>query len=191
MSEATVKVHELALVESDEVGDGTVVWAYAHIMKGAVLGRNCKVGDHAFIESGAILGDRVTVKNNALIWHGVHIGDDVFVGPNVVFTNDLFPRAHQPSTPSDWVETHVETGVSIGANSTIRCGISIGANAMIGAGSVVVRDVRAHELVVGNPARQIGWSCYCGARLDTELACPACDRRYEPHPGGLRELDNA
>lgn len=171
-------VHPTAIVESDEVGEGTRVWAFAHIMKGVVVGRWCKIGDHAFVESGATLGDRVTVKNNCLIWHGVHIGDEVFVGPNVVFTNDLRPRVRYQTGPENWISTEVESGASIGANATILCGVRLGANCMVGAGSVVTRNVAAHAVVFGNPARQSGWACECGVGLGADLACPECGRVY-------------
>lgn len=182
--------HPTALVESDEVGAGTSVWAFAHIMKGAVVGENCKIGDHAFIESGASLGDRVTVKNGCLIWHGVHIADDVFVGPNVVFTNDMTPRVRYQTTADDWLDTDVAEGASIGANSTILSGIRIGRNAFVGAGSVVTRDVADHALVLGNPARQVGWACECGSRLDDDLACSECGRAYERTGSGLSESES-
>jgi len=184
-----VFVHSSALVESDEVGAGTKVWAFAHIMKGAVVGGYCKIGDHAFIESGAVLGDRVTVKNGCLIWHGVHIGDDVFVGPNVVFTNDMTPRVRYQTTADDWLETEVASGASLGANSTILSGIRIGDNALVGAGSVVTRDVADHALVLGNPARQVGWVCECASRLGDDLGCPTCGRVYERAGDGLSETD--
>lgn len=190
MSLEGVKVHPQALVESGDVGDGTVVWAFAHIMQGAVVGSDCKVGDHAFVESGSVVGDRVTIKNNALIWHGVRIGDDVFVGPNVVFTNDLMPRAHKPSSPADWMSTTVARGATLGANATIVCGVHIGEHSMVGAGSVVTHDVRPYELVAGNPARHIGWVCECGARLDGSLECAACGREYLDEAEGLRLLDD-
>lgn len=180
--------HETALVESDQVGEGTQVWAFAHIMKDAVVGAACKVGDHAFIESGATLGDRVVVKNGCLIWHGVHIGDDVFVGPNVVFTNVVAPRARYQTTADDWVNTEVAERATLGANSTIVCGIRIGVNAMVGAGSVVIRDVPDHGLVVGNPARQIGWACDCGTKLDGAYTCSMCGRRYVEGASGLVEV---
>lgn len=171
-------VHRLALQESEDVGAGTRVWAFAHVMEGAVVGRDCNIGDAAFVESGAVIGDRVTIKNNSLIWHGVTIDDDVFVGPNTVFTNDLKPRAHMPSDPTGWLATRVEQGASIGANSTILCGIAIGRHAMIGAGSVVISDVPPYGLVVGNPARRIGWVCECGSRLPEEMSCAQCGRRF-------------
>jgi acetyltransferase-like isoleucine patch superfamily enzyme len=181
-------VHPTALVETTSIGEGTRVWAFAHILAGAVIGADCKIGDHAFIEGGATLGDRVTVKNNSLIWHGVYIGDDVFVGPNTVFTNDLSPRVRYATGPSDWVETLVEDRASIGANSTIVAGIRLGFTCMIGAGSVVTRDVPDHALVYGNPARQIGWVCDCGTKLDMALHCPACGRQYTESERGLTEI---
>jgi UDP-2-acetamido-3-amino-2,3-dideoxy-glucuronate N-acetyltransferase len=171
-------IHANAVVESGEVGPGTRIWAFAHVMSGAVVGRDCNIGNGSFIETGAVVGDRVTIKNNSLIWHGVNIADDVFVGPNTVFTNDPTPRAHQPSDPAGWLETFVENGASIGANSTILCGIVVGAHSMIGAGSVVIRSVPPYGLMVGNPARRIGWVCVCGSRLPDEMVCGACDRKY-------------
>ena len=180
-------VHPAALVESEEVGSGTRVWAFAHVMKGAIVGRDCNIGDHAFIESGAVLGDRVTVKNGCLIWHGVRIGDDVFIGPGVVFTNDLAPRVRYKTGPEDWLQTEVAGRASIGANATVVCGIRIGFNSMIGAGAVVTKDVLDHALVVGNPASRQGWVCDCGTMLDTKLTCENCGRRYSARSSGLIE----
>ncbi len=183
-----VFVHPSALVETSEIGSGTRIWAFAHVMEGAVVGRECKIGDHAFIESGAVLGDRVTVKNGCMIWHGVSVGDDVFVGPNVVFTNDLAPRVRHLSGPADWIATEVASRASIGANATIVCGNRIGYNSMIGAGSVVTKDVPDHALVVGNPASQRGWVCGCGTVLGDDLGCPACSRTYRQTSDGLVEV---
>jgi acetyltransferase-like isoleucine patch superfamily enzyme len=183
-----VFVHPTALVDTSEVGSGTRVWAFAHLMEGAVVGSNCKIGDHAFIEGGAVLGDRVVVKNNALIWHGVKIGNDVFVGPNTVFTNVTSPRARYQTYADDWEETVVSDRASIGANSTIVCGVRLGYNCMVGAGSVVTTDVPDHALVYGNPARPGGWVCDCGGKLDGDLACPHCGRKYELAEEGAREV---
>lgn len=180
-------IHPTALVETDRIGAGTRIWAYAHVLAGAVIGERCKIGDHVFIEGGAILGDRVTVKNSSLIWHGVTIGDDVFIGPNVVFTNDLAPRVRYQTGPEDWAKTYVADRASIGANATILCGIRLGFNCMVGAGSVVTDDVPDHALVYGNPATQHGWVCDCGSRLDAALTCAACGRRYMEKVGGLTE----
>ena len=146
-------------------------------MKGARIGADCNVGDHAFIEGGAVIGNRVTVKNCVLVWDKVTVEDEVFLGPNMVFTNELTPRAAFKKPAQTWLPTLVRRGASIGANATIVCGITIGAGAFVGAGSVVVRDVPAYALVVGNPARRIGWVCACGERLGADLAC-GCARRY-------------
>ena len=181
-------IHPTALVESDQIGHGTRVWAFVHILDGAVVGEDCKIGDHVFIEGGAVLGDRVTVKNNCLIWHGVLIGDDVFVGPNAVFTNVQSPRARYQTYPEDWEKTEVADRATIGANSTVVSGIRLGFNCMVGAGSVVTRDVLDHALVYGNPARQVGWVCDCGNKLDDDLSCGSCGRLFEATTGGLRDL---
>jgi UDP-2-acetamido-3-amino-2,3-dideoxy-glucuronate N-acetyltransferase len=179
----SVFVHSHALCESDDVGPRTRVWAFAHVMTGARVGADCNVCDHVFIEAGAVVGDRVTMKNNVLIWDGVMVESDVFLGPNVVFTNDLRPRAAAKKTRADFLATVVRTGASIGANSTIVCGIEVGEHAMVGAGSVVIRDVPAHTLVAGNPARRIGLVCTCGNRLDDTLVC-ACGRAFVRDAGG-------
>jgi UDP-2-acetamido-3-amino-2,3-dideoxy-glucuronate N-acetyltransferase len=181
-------IHERALCESDDVGGGTRVWAFAHVMRGAHVGRDCNVGDHAFIETGAWVGDRVTIKNAVLIWDGVRIEDDVFVGPNVVFTNDPNPRAAFKKPASGFLPTHVERGATLGANSSIVCGITIGANAFVGAGAVVIRSVPAHAMVVGNPARRVAWICACGGKLDARLRC-GCGRTHRRQRGaGLVEM---
>jgi UDP-2-acetamido-3-amino-2,3-dideoxy-glucuronate N-acetyltransferase len=156
--------HPQALVETDQIGDDTKIWAFAHVMAGAKIGADCNIGDHAFIETGATVGNGVTVKNGVLIWKGVHIADYAFLGPHVVFTNDRRPRS--PRMPrmkgknlseTEWlVETFVEEGVSIGANATILPGVRLGKYCMVGAGSVVTKDVPPFALVAGNPARVIG-----------------------------------
>ena len=164
-------IHPKALVETDQIGTATKIWAFAHIMADVVVGEDCNIGDHVFIESGVRIGDGVTIKNNALIWKGIHIADYVFIGPNVVFTNDLRPRS--PRMPlfkeqglADWlVETQVEEGASVGANATILAGVVLGKYCMVGAGSVVTRDVEPFTLVVGNPARVVGRVNELGERI--------------------------
>lgn len=172
-----VFVHDKALCESTDIGPGTRIWAFAHVMEGARIGADCNICDNAFIEGGAVIGRGVTVKNNVLIWDGVTIEDEVFLGPNVVFTNDLTPRASIKKGREDFLSTVVERGATIGANATIVCGVTIGTMAFVGAGSVVTRDVGSHVLVFGNPARMVGWACACGLRLPESLAC-SCGRRY-------------
>jgi acetyltransferase-like isoleucine patch superfamily enzyme len=175
--DASVFVHEKALCESTTVGPRTRVWAFAHVMPGAIVGADCNIGDHAFIETGARIGDRVILKNNALVWDKVTLEDDVFVGPNAVFTNDFIPRVAFKNPPEKFLPTLVRRGASIGANATIVCGVTIGEQAFVAAGAVVVRDVPAHAMVAGNPARRIGWMCACGKKLPATLAC-ACGRAY-------------
>jgi UDP-2-acetamido-3-amino-2,3-dideoxy-glucuronate N-acetyltransferase len=173
----SVFVHEKGLCESDDVGPRTRIWAFAHVMKGAVVGADCNVGDHAFIERGATVGDRVTVKNAVLVWEGVTVEDEVFLGPSMVFTNVRDLRSALRPRPEEFLPTRVRRGAAIGANATIVCGVTVGERALVGAGSVVVADVPAYALVVGNPARRVAWICICGQRLGEELAC-ICGRRY-------------
>ncbi len=186
-----VEVHPTALCESDNVGEGTRIWAFAHVTPDAVIGRDCNICDHAYVEGGAVLGDRVTVKNGVMVWYGVTVGDDVFLGPGMVFTNDLVPRSRTLQGERDWmVPTSVGNGVSLGANVTVVCGIEVGAYAFAGAGTVLARDVPPHALMVGNPARRIGWVCVCGMRLPDDLGCTHCGRRFElAEPAELREVD--
>ena len=147
-------VHPLALCESKTVGDGTRIWAFAHVMPGALIGAGCNIGDHAFIENDVRIGDRCTIKNGVQLWDGIELEDEVFVGPNATFTNDPFPRSRQ--RPEVYPRTIVKRGASIGANATILPGLSIGEGALVGAGSVVTRDVPANTVVYGNPATPRG-----------------------------------
>ena len=147
--------HETAWVESDKIGEGTVVWAYAHILPGARIGRDCNICDHTFIENDVVVGDRVTIKCGVQLWDGLRVEDDVFIGPNATFTNDRFPRSkqHLPQYP----RTVIKRGASIGANATVCPGIVIGEMAMVGAGAVVTHDAPPHAKLAGNPARIIGY----------------------------------
>lgn len=148
-------IHPQALNESETIGDGTRVWAFAHVLPGAVIGADCNICDGVFVENDVLVGDRVTVKCGVQLWDGVTLEDDVFVGPNATFTNDRFPRSK--AYPEEFGRTIVRRGASIGANATILPGLTIGAGAMIGAGSVVTRDVPEYAVVVGNPARITGY----------------------------------
>jgi acetyltransferase-like isoleucine patch superfamily enzyme/dTDP-4-dehydrorhamnose 3,5-epimerase-like enzyme len=148
-------VHEQGLCESTDVGAGTRVWAFAHVLPGARIGADCNVCDHVFIENDVVVGDRVTIKCGVQLWDGVRLADDVFVGPNVTFTNDAFPRSRQ--YPESFPQTTVGPGASLGANSTLLPGITIGRHAMVGAGAVVTKDVPPNAIVVGNPARIVGY----------------------------------
>ena len=146
----TTFIHPQALCESAQVGDGTRVWAFAHVLPGAVVGRDCNLCDGVFVENDVRIGDRVTVKCGVQLWDGITIEDDVFLGPNVTFTNDKYPRSKV--YPDEFAHILVKRGASIGANATILCGVTIGRNAMIGAGSVVTKDVPDGEMWFGNPA---------------------------------------
>ncbi len=172
--------HARAMVDEGAViGPRTRVWANAHVMKGAVVGADCNIGEGVFVEGGTRLGDHVTVKNGVQVWTGVEAEDYVFMGPNATFTNDLRPRVKFPVPIEEYAKTQLGYGASIGANATIVAGNPIGRNALVGAGTVVIRPVPAHALVVGNPARQVGWVCECTTRLDASYACPRCGKQYE------------
>ncbi|QGW80719.1 WxcM-like domain-containing protein [Variovorax paradoxus] len=147
--------HPNALCESTQIGSGTRVWAFAHVLPNARIGSDCNICDNVFVENDVVVGDRVTVKCGVQLWDGVVIEDDVFIGPNATFTNDLFPRSRQ--YPEAFGKTLIQAGASIGANATILPGITVGRNAMIGAGSVVTRSVPPNAIVVGNPARITGY----------------------------------
>jgi acetyltransferase-like isoleucine patch superfamily enzyme len=180
---APQSVHKLALVESNDIGDGTVIYAFVHVMAGASIGRDCKLCDHVFVESGARIGDRVTIKNGVMVWDHVNIGDDVFIGPGVVLTNDLHPRRGEAWQPTP---TWIDDGATSGAHATIVCGVRLGARSFVVAGAVVVKDVEPHALVLGNPATRHGWVCHCGQSLHSEptTTCAHCGRRYTISPTG-------
>jgi acetyltransferase-like isoleucine patch superfamily enzyme len=175
--------HPTAIVgERASVGEGTRLWAFVNIQDGARVGERCNICDCSFIEKGVCIGDDVTVKNGVALYEGVTLEDRVFVGPNVAFVNDRRPRSRN----SGWKlePTIVRTGASLGANATIMCGVEIGAYAVVGAGSVVLKDVAPHAVVVGNPARQKGWVSCEGEPLDHALTCPR-GRKYRRSGAGL------
>lgn len=186
-------VHPQALVESDDIGEGTRIWAFSHVLAGASIGRHCNIGNHGYLEGGAVVGDNVTIKNHVCLWDGITVEDDVFLGPYVVFTNDDQPRsprmpevAARYQHPDGWLRrTRVARGCSIGANATILPGLTLGAYSMVAAGSVVTHDVRPFTLVMGAPAQEVGMVCRCGARVEPAsstaagddvppISCPAC-----------------
>lgn len=174
----SVYVHPTAEVSKEaRIGDGTKIWNLAQVRENCVIGENCIISKNVYIDTQVKIGNRVKIQNNVNVYHGVVVEDDVFLGPSMTFTNDMFPRAFN----NDWkiTDTLVKHGASIGANATIVCGNTIGEYAMIGSGSVVTKDVPAHALVVGNPARQIGWVCRCGCKLDENNKCEACGTTYD------------
>lgn len=183
--------HSTAIVEANcHVGEGTQIWAYAHVLSGARIGSNCAIGDHGFVETGAVIGNNVTVKNHVCVWEGVTIEDDAFIGPHVAFTNDRQPRS--PRMPEqraryaekqNWlVRTVVEKGVAIGANATIVCGVRLGRYSFIAAGAIVTADAEPFSLMMGVPARMCGYVCRCGHLLGDSLpdeGCSQCDTPSE------------
>ncbi len=218
MIDPSARVHASADLEADvTVGSGTSIWNRVQIRSGARIGSECIIGRDAFIDESVTIGDRVKIQNAALIYHGVVVEDGVFIGPNAILTNDRFPRAitatGELARTEDWVVSPITLrhGCSIGAGAVVVAGVDVGRFATVGAGAVVTRTVPDHALVVGNPARRIGWVCACGDRLhdakgepapatpdryadDPELRCPGCDRRYiyfpdaetlEERPGAL------
>ena len=188
--------HPTALVETADIGPGSRVWAFAHVLAGARIGRNCNIGDHSFVESGATVGDNCTIKNGNMIWEGVTLEDGVFVGPNVYFTNDLHPRsprlpqAHKRySAKANWLlPTRIQRGATLGAGAIILAGVTIGEYAMVGAGSVVTKSVPSHALVRGNPSQVSGWVCQCGQKLNfrtKSATCAHCGLHFKSIKGGV------
>lgn len=174
-------VHETSIVGSEaKIGDETSIWQFCNIMNDVEIGRHCNIGQNVFIESGVRLGSRVKVKNNVAIYKGVICEDNVFLGPNCVFTNVINPRSFIEKK-DQMQETYIKSGATIGANATIVCGHVIGEYALVGAGSVVTRDIKDYELVVGNPAKHIGYVCQCGETLaeqDGWYECKSCGKQY-------------
>jgi acetyltransferase-like isoleucine patch superfamily enzyme len=188
VSEQLFYSHPQAIVETQEIGRGTRVWAFAHIMKNVRVGENCNVGEQCYLESGVVVGDDVVIKNGVALWEGVMIEDRVFLGPNCVFTNDIYPRS---KVVNDRVQTVVREGASIGANATLLCGIEIGSYSLVGAGSVVTKSVPNFALVAGNPARLRGYVCRCGEKLtfseEGQATC-VCGLTYHKEQSQIRLL---
>jgi len=184
--------HETAVVdEGCEIGRGTRIWHFSHIMSGARLGENCNLGQNVLVSDDVILGNNVKVQNNVSIYTGVTCEDDVFLGPSMVFTNIVNPRS-AVVRKGEYVKTLVGKGASIGANATIICGNNLGEFCFIGAGAVVTKDVPAYALVVGNPGKQVGWMSEFGHRLhfnDQHLAvCPESGEKYELKNGEVSKV---
>ena len=179
--------HETACIdEGAEIGAGTKIWHFSHVMPDSVIGRSCNIGQNVVVSPGCRIGDNVKIQNNVSIYTGVVLEDDVFCGPSMVFTNVINPRSHI-ERKDEFKQTLVKRGASIGANATVLCGNTLGAYCFIGAGAVVTRDVPDFALIVGNPGRLRGFVCYCGEKLplDTDpgqssrCECSACGKRYQ------------
>ena len=183
----SVQTHESAYVDEPcEIGAGTRIWHFSHLMQDCRVGRNCVIGQNVMIGRNVVMGDRCKIQNNVSLYEGVILEDGVFCGPSCVFTNVDNPRA-EIERKDEFRPTTVRRGATIGANATIVCGHEIGAYAFIGAGAVVTRDVPAHALMAGVPAKRIGWMSRAGARLGDDLVCPINGARYRLTTEGLLE----
>jgi UDP-2-acetamido-3-amino-2,3-dideoxy-glucuronate N-acetyltransferase len=184
--------HESSYIDDGAlIGAGTKIWHFCHVMPGAVIGERCNLGQNVVVMGGTRLGNNVKVQNNVSIYEGVTLEDDVFCGPSCVFTNVINPRSHV-SRKSEYQATLVRRGATIGANATIVCGATLGAYSFVGAGAVVTGDVPAYALMLGVPARRVGWMCQCGERLalaGAAAACTACGATYRETDGLLRQID--
>lgn len=173
--------HETAIIDAGaRIGSGTRIWHWVHVCGGALIGRNCSLGQNVFVANKVVIGDNVKIQNNVSVYDDVTLEDDVFCGPSMVFTNVINPRSHV-SRKDEYLSTVVKRGATLGANSTVVCGHTIGEYAFVGAGAVVTQDVPAHALMVGVPAKRIGWICKCGERLSGAtgtLSCSACAAHY-------------
>ena len=188
MEEKKYFAHESSYVdEGAEVGEGTKIWHFSHVMPGAKIGKKCSVGQNVNIGGKAVVGNGVKIQNNVSIYDDVILEDEVFCGPSCVFTNVINPRAFV-ERKDEYLETRVKRGASIGANATIVCGVSLGRYSFVGAGSVVTHDVADYAMVYGTPARQHGWICECGVKLNENFVCPECGKKYAESETGLEEI---
>lgn len=181
-------VHESSYIDEDvEIGNGTKIWHFSHVLSGARIGENCSLGQNVNVGNNVVIGNGCKVQNNVSIYEGVVLEDDVFCGPSMVFTNDLTPRAKYPKGRAGYLRTVLHTGATVGANATVVCGHDLGKWSMIAAGAVVTKNVKDYALMAGVPAKQIGWVCECGKRLGDSLEC-ACGRKYKEEENGLVEI---
>lgn len=188
--------HDTAVIdEGAQIGAGTKIWHFSHIMPDTVIGERCNIGQNVVVSPGCRIGSNTKIQNNVSIYTGVILEEDVFCGPSMVFTNVINPRSHVVRR-DEYRETRVRRGASIGANATIVCGVSLGKYCFVGAGAVVTRDVPDYGLVVGNPGRLTGYVCWCGHKLALtpqdefrQADCRDCSRRYEKKDGVVREIE--
>jgi len=184
--------HQSSYIDDGAViGAGTKIWHFCHVLPGAVIGERCNLGQNVVVMAGTRIGNNVKIQNNVSIYEGVVLEDDVFCGPSCVFTNVVNPRSHL-SRKAEYRQTLVRRGATIGANATIVCGVTLGEYAFIGAGAVVLEDVPAYGLMVGVPARRVGWMCQCGTRLQLREgagSCALCGASYGEEGGRLRQID--
>jgi len=181
-------IHPTAVIDDDvQIGDGTKIWHFVHVSRGARVGARCVLGQNVYVGDRVCIGDGVRVQNNVSIYTGVEVEDDAFLGPSCVFTNVLNPRSFV-ERKDEFAPTRVGRGASIGANATVVCGHDVGAYAFVGAGAVVTKHVPAYALVVGNPARRLGWVCACGDRLPAgdQPLCARCGAAYLVADGACR-----
>lgn len=181
-------VHESSYIDDNVViGEGTKIWHFCHVHKGAQIGEKCSLGQNVNVSNNVKIGNGVKIQNNVSVYEGVELEDYVFCGPSMVFTNDLTPRSKYPKGQTGYKRTLVKYGASIGANATIVCGNTIGEWAMIASGAVVTKDVPAYALMAGVPAKQIGWVCECGLPLKQNYKCSECGREYELEDESFKE----
>jgi UDP-2-acetamido-3-amino-2,3-dideoxy-glucuronate N-acetyltransferase len=186
-------IHETAIVHEDaNIGEGTKIWHWSHVREGAKIGADCVISQNVYVASQVVIGNNVKIQNHVSVYDNVTLENDVFCGPSMVFTNVRNPRSHV-TRKDEFMPTVVRQGATLGANCTIVCGVEIGPYAFIGAGTVVVRDVPAFALMVGNPARQKGWMCQCGERLPdaNEMTCDRCGSQYVLDAGKLTWIVDA
>jgi len=181
-------VHESSYIDEQvKIGKGTKIWHFCHVQKGAEIGENCSLGQNVNIANNVKIGNNVRIQNNVSVYEGVELEDNVFCGPSCVFTNVKTPRAHYP-VHGIYDKTFIKNGASLGANSTVVCGHTVGRSAMVAAGAVVTKNVKDYALVAGVPARQIGWVCECGERLENDLMCKKCGKKYQETENGLKKM---